>query len=105
MNITAVTPAQMIHAAESGDWQRRCQRCARAQMDLYQRVNSSIHPMCVSAPRAGPTHKLPQDIEQSGSFASGEGSQSAPIGTPAIGNFCTVYQRDRVKYHGVPVRC
>jgi len=59
MNITAVTPAQMIHAAESADWQRGCQRCARAQMDLYQRVNSSIHPMCVSAPRAGPTHKLP----------------------------------------------
>jgi hypothetical protein len=34
MNITAVTPAQMVHAAESGDWQRRCQRCAPAQISL-----------------------------------------------------------------------
>ena len=37
---------------------------------------------CVSAPRRDPTHKLPQDIELSRRFASGEGSRSAPIGTP-----------------------
>src|SRR5207245_6080511 len=29
MNITAVTPAQMVHAVESRDWQRQCQRCDR----------------------------------------------------------------------------
>jgi hypothetical protein len=45
MNITAVTSARMVHAVESRDWQRRCQRCERAQMNVYQRVNSSIHPM------------------------------------------------------------
>src|SRR5438132_12507749 len=28
MNITAVTPTQMLHAVESRDWQRRYQGCA-----------------------------------------------------------------------------
>jgi len=60
--------------------------------------------LCFST-EVGPTYKLPQDIELSRRFASGEGSRSAPIGTPPIGNFCTVYQSDRVKYQRVPVRC
>ena len=44
MNITAVTPAQMVHAAEFGDWQRWCQRCARAQLGqlLYNLDRSSL---------------------------------------------------------------
>ena len=50
MNITAVTPAQMVHAVEfSGIGKRRCQRCARADNSetakLWLGVRACLQPL------------------------------------------------------------
>jgi len=81
--------------------------CAGAFQDLRLQVrqNPSKGPTCVSVPRRDSTHKLPLTIELSRRVSPGEGSRSAPIGTPSIGNFCTVHQSDQVQYLRVPVRC
>src|SRR6266550_2663657 len=46
---------------------------------------------CVSAPKQDPTHKLIRGIELACRFASRVGSRSAPIGTPPMRLFCSIY--------------
>src|SRR6516164_2390872 len=57
-----------------------------ARRPIYRRERNSLSARtvacCVSAPRREPTNQLPQGIELSRRFASGEGSRPAPIGTP-----------------------
>jgi hypothetical protein len=60
---------------------------------------------CVSAPRRGPTHKLPQNIELFCGFASGAGSRSAPVGAPPTRQFWPIHQWHRAEFRSVLVRC
>jgi hypothetical protein len=67
MPVLAIT-GQQARMAIGGHYQQ--------EVDLPAMFKELPAPSCVSAPRRGPTHKLPQDIERS----RGEGSRSAPIG-------------------------